>query len=383
MAPAGSGVLVGVAAAFVAAAAVALAGLVQGAVGSRAVVVAGDVLAACGRWSRWRAVAAGLGARLVACGALVELVVLAVALAAAGAALDSPARRDPGTVLRESGAVAAHAAGALASMDSRELGRALSDRLCPPGAAALAAPAVGRRAGPRAGWRRTCWCWSGRLGTWSSWSALPRCPSLVVSTPGLAGSVQIALAVLVGGYVAAIATGEGARRAEMVPTLDRLLPLSDREVRRARLVVPAVAMTLWSVVALGAVGLWRGDPWPWLGLGVLVGPAWAGAALRSAYRPAPELGQGAGVHTDGRAAHRCGRRPGARAGRRTGRAAADAGRRARRSVCRRRWSGSRSRTTLIALTWGSGLQQRSMMDRMLDASGQSQGGAQDSAQGRR
>ena len=110
----------------------ALAGLVQGAVGSRPVVVAGDVLLACGPLVGARGPGHRLAAGSLPSRALVALVVLAVALAAAVAALDTRLGAIPARSLRESGAVAAHAAGALASMDSRELGRALSDRLSRP-----------------------------------------------------------------------------------------------------------------------------------------------------------------------------------------------------------------------------------------------------------
>jgi hypothetical protein len=53
------------------------------------------------------------------------------------------------------------------------------------------------------------------------------------------------------------------------------------------MIVPGIAMLLWSVVAFGAVGRWEGDLVPWIALGVASAPVWAGAALRAAYRPAP------------------------------------------------------------------------------------------------
>jgi hypothetical protein len=69
--------------------------------------------------------------------------------------------------------------------------------------------------------------------------------------------------------------------------VDRLLPLSAKQVRRVRLVVPGVAMLVWSVVAFAAIGRWEGDVLPWVALGAASAPVWAGAALRAAFRPSP------------------------------------------------------------------------------------------------
>jgi hypothetical protein len=76
----------------------------------------------------------------------------------------------------------------------------------------------------------------------------------------------------------------------MSPALDRLLPLDAKVARRLRLVVPVSALLMWSVVAFGAVGLWSGSPLPWLALGVAATPVWAAAAVRAAFRPAPDWG---------------------------------------------------------------------------------------------
>jgi hypothetical protein len=115
-------------------------------------------------------------------------------------------------------------------------------------------------------------------------------PVLVGVVPQLAGRLGFAIALVVAGSVAMTATGEGARRAEMAPVLDRLLPLAAREVRRLRMVVPGIVMLAWSLVAFGAVGAWAGDLTSWLTLGVVSTPVWAGAAVRAAYRPAPNWG---------------------------------------------------------------------------------------------
>jgi len=192
--------------------------------------------------------------------------------------------------LRESGSVASQAVGAVVSMDSRELGRALSDGAAP----------------------------TGRRGTSRLWTARGPASALVTAdlvllrrsvrhlvqvvlamavpvlatvVPALSGQVPVLLAVLVGGYVAASASAEGSRRAEMAPILDRLLPLAPTPVRRLRMVVPAVVMTMWTVVVYTAVGRWVGGTAAWLAIGLVGVPAWAAAAVRAAYRPAPDWGK--------------------------------------------------------------------------------------------
>lgn len=214
------------------------------------------------------------------------LTVLALAVAGLGWAQDRRLGRIRGRNLRESGSVASQAAGAVVSLDSRELGRALSEasarqrrrrslrlRLVRgPKTAIVVADLMVLLRSPRHLVQLVV-------------SALV--PVLVVVTPRLAGALGVGLAVLVSGYVGMLATAEGARRAEMAPILDRLLPMSAQATRRTRLLVPALAMLLWSLVAFAAVGLWHGDVWSWIALGVVSTPVWAGAALRSAFRPAP------------------------------------------------------------------------------------------------
>jgi len=195
----------------------------------------------------------------------------------------------PTRSLRESGSVATQAVGAAVSLDSRELGRALTD-----GAASTTRRFVSRLRTARGAasalvtadlvvLRRSV-----RHSVQLVVAALV--PILVSSVPELASSGGVLLALLVAGYVAMSATGEGARRAQMAPILDRLLPLEARTVRRLRMVVPALAMLVWSVVAFGAVGRWTGDLAGWIVLGVVSTPVWAAAAVRSSYRPAPDWG---------------------------------------------------------------------------------------------
>lgn len=217
--------------------------------------------------------------------------VAVLALVVAGLVFVVDRRLDdvPSRSLRVSGSVASQAAGAVVSMDSRELGRALTD----------SAAAPRRRRSARFGLVRgpvsalvsadvAVLLRSVRHLVQIVVAALV--PVLVGVVPQLAGRLGFAITLVVAGSVAMTATGEGARRAEMAPVLDRLLPLAAREVRRLRMVVPGVVMLVWSLVAFGAVGAWAGDLTSWLTLGVVSTPVWAGAAVRAAYRPAPDWG---------------------------------------------------------------------------------------------
>ncbi|MGW6129679.1 DUF6297 family protein [Cellulomonas sp. NPDC055163] len=214
------------------------------------------------------------------------LVGLAVAAGALVVAVDLRLDRIPSRSLRAGGAVASQAVGAVVSLDTRELGRALTDASLPrrrrasrlrivrgPSSALVVADALVVLRSPR------------RLVLLLATALVP---VLVGTAPALAGPVGFAIALVVGGFVATTTAAEGARRAEMAPVLDRLLPLGARDVRLLRMVVPAVAMIAWSLVAFGVVGLWHGDVPGWLALGVAAVPVWAGAAVRAAYRPAPD-----------------------------------------------------------------------------------------------
>jgi hypothetical protein len=88
------------------------------------------------------------------------------------------------------------------------------------------------------------------------------------------------------GFWAANAAAAGARHAEMAPVLDRLLPLSAREVRVVRGGVPLIGAVLWAAVVLGAQA-WASGSVVWLGLLAPWSLVLAAAAVRSAYRPAP------------------------------------------------------------------------------------------------
>ena len=200
--------------------------------------------------------------------------------------VDRRLERIPARSLRESGSVATQAAGAVMSLDSRELGRALTS-----GSAAPVRRRVSRLRGVRG---------PATALVVADLAQLRRSPRHVVQlvvaallpwqatvVPQLEGVAGVLVALLVGGGFAASAVGEGARQGEMNPILDRLLPLAAKPVRRLRMAVPGAAMLLWSLLAFGALGRWAGAPGAWLALGVVGTPVWAAATVRAAYRPGP------------------------------------------------------------------------------------------------
>ena len=238
------------------------------------------VLALVGAYAGWRL-------EDVPAPAPVILPVLAALVVGAALTLDRRLVRIPARDLRDSGSVASQAVGAVVSLDSRELGRALTDG---------AAPTRRRRVA------RFRWVGSPEIALVAADLAVfrrsPRhvlqvvaaacVPAVVVGVHQLANPGVLAAAFVVSGYVAMVATAEGARRAEMAPILDRLLPLSAARVRQLRMIVPGAVMFGWSLVAFVAVARLQGDLAGWLVLGAASAPVWAGAAVRSAYRPSPD-----------------------------------------------------------------------------------------------
>ncbi|MCC2312989.1 DUF6297 family protein [Cellulomonas xiejunii] len=192
----------------------------------------------------------------------------------------------PGRTLREGGSVATHAVGAVVSLDSRELGRALSG-----GVAAASRRRTSRLSTVRG--PMTALVTADLVVLRRSLRHVVQIvvaaglPVLATVVPQLAGPVGILVTVLLGGWMMSSASAEGSRWAEMAPVIDRLLPLGDRTVRRLRMVVPGLVALVWSVVVFTAVGRWAGATQDWLLLGVSAAPVWAAAAVRAAYRPAP------------------------------------------------------------------------------------------------
>jgi hypothetical protein len=259
-------------------------GWVPGTAGAVAVLaVAGPAAVGCGAaavgaelpWpevGRWSAPVAGAA-----------LVVLLVGAVLAVAAADRRLGELPAGRLRASGETVQYATVSVLSMDTRELGRALSSPV--------------RRLRRRPAWRWVRRPWqavvAGDLAVLtrapSRWGRLlvgAALPVLAARTQGLAElPALVAVAVVLGWGTAATAVGEPSRRAAAAPAADRALPLSAVVVVRARAVVPLAVLVVVCGLSLLLVGQGSGIPAAWLALGVAAAPAWAGATVRAGYRP--------------------------------------------------------------------------------------------------
>lgn len=204
--------------------------------------------------------------------------------------------RISGNDLRERGAVSSYAGGAITSLDTRELGRALNAATAPDR----------RRRSLSFGWVHgpaPALVTADALLLLRSGRALIQIvvAALVPLTVSWAGWPvwAVIVAVLAGGLLASSATGEGARRAEMAPVLDAGFPLDARAVRRLRSVVPIVVSTAWLLLVVGAGWAWAEPPIAgWLGLALVAGPLFGAGAVRSAYRKPVDWSQPL-VHTPG------------------------------------------------------------------------------------
>ena len=218
----------------------------------------------------------------VAVGAIAVLAIAVVVLLwRVGTGLDEVSGRE----LRSRGAVSAYAAGAVMSMDTRELGRALTVSTAPDQ----------RRGSANLGWVR------GPVSAIVTGDALvlarsPRhaiqivvagCLPLVAVLAGWPTWINL-VALIAGAYFAAMATAEGARRAEMAPVLDRHFPLEATEVRRVRAIFPAAVMVLWCAAVFAAWGAAQGDHLGWLVMGVVCAPTFSAGVVRAAYRKPPD-----------------------------------------------------------------------------------------------
>lgn len=191
-----------------------------------------------------------------------------------------------GAQIRARGAVTAYAAGAVTSLDTRELGRALS---------ITSQPDRRRRSRSFRGVRGPVLALvtGDALVTLRSrrhviailvWGVVP----IVITLAGWASWTTL-LGILVAGYAAALASTEGARRAEMAPVLDRAFPIGAENIRRVRLLWPGAVMLVWTVVTVGVWAALSGlEVLEWLPLAAVAGPTFAAGALRAAYRKAAD-----------------------------------------------------------------------------------------------
>jgi hypothetical protein len=91
--------------------------------------------------------------------------------------------------------------------------------------------------------------------------------------------------LVLGWLAAAVALGHPARSAQARPALDRLFPLSARDLLAARAVTPAVLLALVCGLSGALVGLGAGAAAAWAALALATVPSWTAATLRGAYRP--------------------------------------------------------------------------------------------------
>ncbi|MET4223293.1 DUF6297 family protein [Oerskovia enterophila] len=241
-----------------------------------AVPVAGVVLVAAG-WSDLRELtipAWAIGA--LGLGALALVVVWWRRLEVLGA-----------QVLRAQSAVADQAGGAILSLDTRELGRALSragstrgGRVRRPSRFALVrGPVSALVAADLTLLRRSP----------SALAQLVGLTALVIvaqQVPAFTGGFGLFVLLVVAGFRAAQLGAEGARTAEMVPALDAMVPLSARDARLARAVAPSLTALVALVVGTVPLVLTTREPL-WFALVAVVAVGMGAAAIRSAYRKPP------------------------------------------------------------------------------------------------
>jgi hypothetical protein len=189
-------------------------------------------------------------------------------------------------VLRTQSAVADQAGGALLSLDTRELGRALSragstrrQARTPARFALVRGPVGALVAADLTLLRRSP----------SALAQLVGLTALVIvaqQVPAFTGGFGLFVLLVAAGFRAAQLGAEGARTAEMAPVLDAMVPLSARRARLARAVTPT--LTALVSLSMGIVPLVLVTRQPlWFALLAVVAVGMGAAAVRGAYRKPP------------------------------------------------------------------------------------------------
>ncbi|MHA3948829.1 DUF6297 family protein [Cellulomonas bogoriensis] len=204
-----------------------------------------------------------------------------------------------GAALRTFGAVGGRVRVAILTLDLRELGRALTS-------ASVRARRRSRALHP-GGPRRTVVLADALLAarTPRSLAQAAAATLLAIASTGLP-TVSEGLprygVLLVTGYWAANAVAGGARHGDLVPALGRLLPLSERSVRFAHVIVPLTVSALWAVAVMGTAALHEGDP-RWLAPRTVMGTRGRGRDVARGVPSAAQVPGLAGQHTDGWGPH--------------------------------------------------------------------------------
>lgn len=216
-------------------------------------------------------------------------VVLMVAVLALWLLVASRLGNIPGADLTRGGAVAGHAGSAVFFMDVNELTRAFSGT---PGSGSLprfrrlyalpaARPWTALLLADATAFLRQATQWR-TLG-----ALLVLGLAVMMADGGLALPARLAV-LLVAGCAAASAVAAVAKRTAITPGVDAVLPLHPAAVRLSRMMLPMLALALWmgclagGLVALGMAGPMLLIP------GTIAGLGMGAAAVRGAYRRAPD-----------------------------------------------------------------------------------------------
>ena len=191
----------------------------------------------------------------------------------------------------------------LLSLDTRALGRLLSpDPTRPADPSSLRAARIGSRlprplgvliAVAQADWILLC-RQRRRLLQMGVGLAIAMLPLL----SGAVGAPLRAVGYLIGGWIATLAVAEPARQAWFDGGPDASWPVAPWVVRAGHLLVPAVLMSMWSLLSLAPAMAALGAAADGKRLAIVValalvsGWAWAGAALRSGFRRMPDFAAG-------------------------------------------------------------------------------------------
>ncbi len=113
-------------------------------------------------------------------------------------------------------------------------------------------------------------------------------PASLASVEFLGNATLIAVVLFFCAHFSVTGLGAVARFAGGNPSVDALMPLPAKTVRRVHYLIPAAGMTLWMAVAFVLLRILGVGSVPLIVLAILAGPGLGGATLRAAFRPTPD-----------------------------------------------------------------------------------------------
>ncbi|WP_434619117.1 DUF6297 family protein [Arthrobacter sp. A5] len=119
-------------------------------------------------------------------------------------------------------------------------------------------------------------------------AVLAAIPASLASVQFLGNATLIAVVLYFCAHFAVTGLGSVARFAAGNPSVDALMPLPAKTVRRVHFVLPAAGMTVWAILCFVLLFVLGVGSWPLIILAVLAGPGLGGATLRAAFRPTPD-----------------------------------------------------------------------------------------------